>query len=95
MAHSTEKYLLHREISSCSIESSNSVPEGGEKDRVQDTPHNLEEQAPTRSSIRKVYAPNGWLQCKPVGDPIRCRPAITRGNFVAGFIPIKCPLSER
>jgi hypothetical protein len=45
--------------------------------------------------VRKVQTPNGWLQCASFGEPIKCRPHVTRGVDVAGFIPLKCPLSER
>ena len=93
------KGLLQREVSSCSITSHGSG-EGIVDDQVLSSvvPSIISKPGGFSANpvvVRKVQSPNGWLQCEPVGSPIRCRPLATRCTDVAGFIPLKCPLSER
>ena len=87
---------LIREVSSCSYASNASVDaeDGSAPDTnpIHAQITTIKVRAPV---VRKVQTPNGWLQCASVGEPIKCRPHVSRGIDVAGFIPLKCPLSER
>ncbi len=88
---------LLREISAFSY-NSNASAEAEDDSATRDLkPMNVHivQSAVRAPAVRKVQTPNGWLQCASFGEPIRCKPHVTRGINVAGFIPLKCPLSDR
>ena len=88
---------LIREVSSCSYASniSGEAKDDSARDSKPIYSQSKENTTLRAPVVRKVQTPNGWLQCASFGEPIKCRPHATRGMDVAGFIPLKCPLSER